>query len=1059
MKRIRSLFLLVVIFSLVLSGCSFLFAPTDSDSSDANEKIDSFEFVTDEKMVFVDSANKYYSLTLYAGENYQIKTTIDDKLGDEYYLVYTIDDDVNDEFTVTEDGYIETKSTSKGFETYVINVDLYKKGSSKRITCEYFIFSLMSGEYARIALTNENLEFDSNTSTYSFTMDSGNYYSVLYSVSSNTAYQVTFSLTDESYSEFMSVDNQGTIFTTRTNESKTGEITIQTVGENGVLDTVYLKITLNKSEDYENELIIFNKGNAEKINDGDTLNTYKGSEISFDVKYNYNSQSNVITVSNSNVLEVDNTTNTIKAIGIGTSQVTFKYEEAQIALTVNVIKDKVLSVSTENEGNDLIIVNGNLCYLNEVHATYESGAKKEITDLSLISASITDKSDSYKEATLIYTEDGEQVSVTYDVRFYVVAEYSGQSTAYDNNDYLNHYYKGVSQALPNTGTVKLLVIPVWFEDSDLFFNEAQKEQIIEDIEYSMYGNRPSDEFYSVKQYYEAQSYGAITMDITVSDFYSSLTSYEDYSDYMTSKTSNSCILSTDAISWYFDSHTDESFENYDLNDDGYLDGVVILYGANYYGAKNDQNRSVAFEITNNDNSDYSFNTMSFCPIGGLYGLDLKEPTTQLTSTDLSETFSTNFRKGSKTFIHEIGHMFGNADLYEDQFADERYSPAGKFIMQDSNQGGHDPYHVNKLGWSKPQIYASSDYELGDKITLNLKDFQSSGQNIILTNKWNSANSLYDEYMILELFSPKGLNEYDSKVTYLNLVNSGIRLWHVNSMLTDIHDSENKTSEIIDGRSYYIANSNNDVDSEFDLLHMIRSNQNEPYNTTSMLHQSNVLFEEGDSFDMDFYQSQFLKGDTLDNGEKLGWAFTVECIYENADGTYGAIITLERIDNVRTEFTTKAELNRDDLEVPNGEEEYGDDIFGVDGEFSLVYKYVAPPSFYSQSYPISSNGMCLFASADGNGGYIDLTIKEIDGKEVLINSISITYSYLTNASLTVIANENAIAGEEFEPENSNAYGYEYEVNAKTVRIQNQYNESIDHWSVIALYEIVINYTII
>lgn len=39
-----------------------------------------------------------------------------------------------------------------------------------------------------------------------------------------------------------------------------------------------------------------------------------------------------------------------------------------------------------------------------------------------------------------------------------------------------------------------------------------------------------------------------------------------------------------------------------------------------------------------------------------------------------------------------------------------------------------------------------------------------------------------------------------------------------------------------------------------------------------------------------------------------------------------------------------------------------------------------------------------------------------------------------------------------------YKVEYEVNSSSIRIQNQYNGTIDHWSVIALYDITINYTI-
>lgn len=1061
MKKFRNLFLvtLLVAFSILLTGCSFLLTPNDSNSNDKEAKIEDFDFVTDEKMVFENSStNKYYCLTLYAGENYQIKTTIDDKLGDDYYLTYKIDDELNGEFTLSEDGYIQTNPTLEKGGAFAIDVDLYEKGSYKPIDHKYFIFSLMTGEYANIVLNNENLEFDSNTSTYSFTMNSGNNFNIAYSVSRNTSYVISFSLTDPSYSSFMSVDNNGKISTLKTNENKIGEIAIKTIGANGVLDTVFLKVNINKAEDYVNEFKVFNQENAALINNGDTLDLYNESEVSFDILYNNESKTNAITVSNPDVLEVDNTTNTIKAIGVGTSEVVFAYEGEKIAITINVIKNKVASILTENEGNDLVIINDTLHYLNEVYAIYESGAKKEISDLSLIEVSIADKNESYKTVTLTYTEDGEQVKVTYDVKLYLVVEYKEQTTAYNANDYLNNYYNGISCALPNSGTLKLLVIPVWFEDSDLFFNESQKVQIVEDIEYSMNGNRPSSEFKSVKQYYEAQSYGAITMDITVSDFYSSSTSYKDYSDYMDTKTNNARVLGTDAISWYFENNTDEKLDDYDLNNDGYLDGLVLFYGSNYYGDKNDENRSVAFETTNNDNNNYSFNTLVFCPIGGMYGLSKKEPTTQLETDDLSETYSRSFEKGSKTVIHEIGHMFGNDDLYEEQFASERYSPAGAFVMQDSNYGGHDPYHANKIGWTKPHIYASSDYQLGDKITIHLEDFQSSGQNIILTNKWNSSNSLYDEYMILELFTPTGLNEYDAKRVFMNSLNSGIRLWHVNSVLTDFYDGGNKTSQIIDGHLYDISYSNNDVESEFDLLHMIRNNANEPYNTNNNLYDGNTLFEQGDSFDMETFKSQFVNGSKLDSGEKLGWAFTVEYIYENVDGTYGAVITLERTDNVRTEFSKSVALNRSDLEAPDGEEEYGDEIFGEDGEFSLVYKYVTPPSYYDQVYPISSKGMCLFASSDGNGGYIDLTIKEIDGKEVCINSISITYSRLTNASLTVIAGENEITGEEFELESKEVLGYKYEVNAPSVRIQNQYDETINHWSVIAVLEITINYTI-
>lgn len=356
------------------------------------------------------------------------------------------------------------------------------------------------------------------------------------------------------------------------------------------------------------------------------------------------------------------------------------------------------------------------------------------------------------------------------------------------------------------------------------------------------------------------------------------------------------------------------------------------------------------------------------------------------------------------------------------------------------------------------VYASADYQLGERITIHISDFQSTGQNIILTNSWNDSDSLYDEYLILELFAPVGLNGYDSEISFMGRLNSGIRLWHVNSLLKDLSSNGEITHKMVDGHVYELAYSNNEVSSEYDILHLIRNNTEEEYNTNSAPQTHDILFGAGDSFDMASFGSQFKNGDLLDNGDKLGWTFIVEEIYSDADGKYGAVITLERVDNIRTEFTEKVSLNRNDLATPDGEEEYGEDIFGADGKFTLSYKYVAPPSSYIQNYPISSDGMCLFAANGGEGGYIDLTIKNIDGKTVRINSILITYSKLTNASPTVLVGGSAKTGVSFTPENTDLYGDEYEVGAASVRIQNRYDGTINHWSVLPLYEITINYTI-
>jgi hypothetical protein len=83
MKRIKYHVLLLLLLSAVLffTGCG-LFSMLGGDDETQNQELNTFEFVTDDKMQIASSSTSdYYSLVLYIGEDYQVKTTIDDKLG------------------------------------------------------------------------------------------------------------------------------------------------------------------------------------------------------------------------------------------------------------------------------------------------------------------------------------------------------------------------------------------------------------------------------------------------------------------------------------------------------------------------------------------------------------------------------------------------------------------------------------------------------------------------------------------------------------------------------------------------------------------------------------------------------------------------------------------------------------------------------------------------------------------------------------------------------------------------------------------------------------------
>lgn len=1064
----RKLIATFSMFTLLLSGCSFFNGGgTISNSSEKQDEITSFDFVTDTNLTYETSGSSpYYLLTLYVGDTYQIKTNVDNKLGDKYHFTY---EDVDDEYTVSSTGLVNAQS--KGVENFYVS--LYRNSDSRRVQRKAIIINIKepTTEYANISINDSTLEYDEATRTYSLSLKGGDSYTINTSVKFNVAYNKVFTLSNSDYSSFMNVSSSGVVTTEKVNEDKDGQVTIQTKSTDNtrVYDTIYLNVHVIKNEEViTNEFVVTNATSGATISDGDKLSLYVNDSLTFNVKYNNVSKNNVMSVSKSDVLSLDNDLNKITALSTGKSNVTFAYEDKSLTIEVEVLKNALTEIYSKNGSDDFVIVNGNLSFLGRMFAKFASGLENDITKSSDLKYVISDKDSSYKSVTFTYTNDEVSKSVTYDVKFFVTEEYVANTTAYTLSDYFDNTYRYKYYALPNEGRIHMLVIPVWFTNSTSFFREDQKSEILGDLEYVFNSTREKDEYYSVKQFYETESNGKITMDITISEFYDSNTSSKIYGDTEQTAIVNTHNLADSAIEWYFDNHTNESISDYDMNDDGFVDAVSLVYAANYYGTIGDSNGTTAFQFKNTQSATHKYNNGSFSPIGGVYGFSKTSTTYGKDVQDLSTYYpSYFFTSGGKTIIHETGHMFGAADLYEDNHAQTKYYPAGRFSMQSSDFGMHDPYQMNLIGWSKPQIYSSSDYNVGDKITLSINDFATSGNNILLTREWNEDNSLFDEYMLLELLAPTGLNSYEAnKSTVVGFKDAGIRLWHVNSILEDLTSSGIETTKISNTNWVNLKYSNNDQSSEYDLAHWIRNNVNEPYDTVSTVKDSYGLFKTNDTFDMDSYQSQFVNPGKLDNKEKLGWEFKVDSVYQTIDDTFGAVITLTRTDNTRTDFTLSSRLDKDVSAQPVSDGvDYAKELLKDDEIFSLVYNFndATAPSYYTQGKPISTKGLCLFAEPNANGGSLVITIKDKAGYSVVINSISITHTMLTKASLTAIVDGQVITGTSFtgpynDGDGYNEKGITYEVNSNSIILQNKYTGEADYWSVLALYSVSIDYHI-
>lgn len=1062
--------------TFLLSGCS-IFKLRPTENSDKENEITSFDISTDAMMVDDTSSggDSFKLLTMYVGETYQIKTSVDEKIGDDYYFTYS---DYNDQIlTVSNTGLVT--GVSKGVES--VDVKLFRTKDSKKIATKYFIANIKdpTSEYANISINDSTLDYNEATRTYSLTLKGGDSYHINTRVSYNVLHNKVFELADPSYASFMSVNADGDVTTQRVSEDKDGRVVIKTTNQSGthVYDTIYLDVHIQKNDDVvTNELVVTNLSTGSTLNNGDSLSMYVGESLTFGVTYGGSNKYNVSTVSNSSVLTLDNALNKITAIATGSSDVTFSYEGQSLTIHVTILPNSLTEIYAKNGADDFVIINGSLRFLGRVFARYASGLEEDITNNANLTNSIQDLNATHKKVTFSFSDGGVTKTVIYNVRFFVGNEYSPNDTYYNFSDYFTNYLRGNYYALRKDRAVHMLVIPIWFTNSTNFFRENQKDEIITDLEYVFNTIREDGNYYSVKQFYQLESNGQVIINSTISDFYECGHASTHYGDTVNADIVATHNLADSAITWYFNNHPLESISDYDTNGDNKVDAVSLVYGATYYGTIGDQNGTTAFQFKDTILSEnHKYNNGSFSPLGGIYGFKKNSSSTTLPKdtavTDLSAYYPPYyFNSGSKTIIHETAHMFGFDDLYEDNHASVKYSPAGKFSMQDSDNGGHDPYQMNLVGWSKPQIYDASAYSVGSKVTLTISDFASSGNNILLTREMNANHSLFDEYMLLELLAPNGVNKFDATQTgsAYKFSEPGIRLWHVDSILGDMFNGNADTTEISNSTWVQLKYSNYDQSSKYDLAHWIRNNEDEPYDTTSTVANGYGLFKTGDSFDMATYQSQFVNPGLLDNKEKLGWEFSVDTIYKTVDDDYGAVITLTRVDNTRTEFDFETRINKDigtDNQPTVDGTDYATLLFGSDELFSLIYNFndSTEPSFYNQSWPISNNGLCLFASNNGNGGSIVISIKDKAGYTVRINSISITYTMLTNASVSVIVDGQSIEGTSFTTTtedvlNNELYeaGITYDVNSKSATIQNTYTGGTNHYSVFGIYSLFIEY---
>jgi len=451
-----------------------------------------------------------------------------------------------------------------------------------------------------------------------------------------------------------------------------------------------------------------------------------------------------------------------------------------------------------------------------------------------------------------------------------------------NNISINDVYKTQdSSKCPTTGDVKVLVLPVEFTDQK--FDSNFKETLNNALTGSPDKTSPNYTGYSesLQSFYKKSSYGKLNLSFEIGDIYSvgktskdwyqSTESTMEYDGEIESDSATNMVKK--AYDNYARNHTIDS--SFDKDGDGRVDATILVYSVDDYSKSN----TVAQFDEEGYYWAYVYSTTSFGEMD--WNRPNIEKPTPCNYMWLSYDFmwdrtdrSNNGKPKTDyhTIVHEFGHMLGLDDYYGQEDLENPYEPKfdpmGGVVMEDYNICDHDAFSKTLFGWT-------NYHYVTDTTEITIKPLESSGDTIIIPTS-KSNGTMWDEYIMIELYSPTGLNELDSKVAYgdtLGLSKSGIKVYHIDNRLYAIKNDMSQEGYadlakdgILDDYTYVTAASNcqklDFVDPSFSLCHMIQAGGVNTFVGETATNKD--LFQTGSKFSFDSFKSFFPKK-TMNNG--------------------------------------------------------------------------------------------------------------------------------------------------------------------------------------------------
>lgn len=339
--------------------------------------------------------------------------------------------------------------------------------------------------------------------------------------------------------------------------------------------------------------------------------------------------------------------------------------------------------------------------------------------------------------------------------------------------------------LPSTGNVKMLVIPV--ATADYSFDASQLSR----IKKGFFGDADETGWESVSSFYKKSSgnklniTGDVTPVVTLSQTKDEL--FRKHKTYAQNGVRSTDVILKSVLSALADEKFD--FSSYDSNNDGYIDAVWMVYSVPEVKQGDQSDLFWAFTTWTNDATQYS---------------NLYASTYSWASVDFFLTGNYTFGSAdAHTFIHETGHMLGLDDYYSyDADGSTNFdTPIGGIDMMDFNIVDHNSFSKYLLGWYKPQVI-TEEYLKTNNYQITLNSFEDTGKSFLIPSKSQNGiqynQTAMDEYLLVEFYTPTGLNAQDSQSGYGDsniraYTKPGVLVYHVNASIGKlVVGSDNKT---------------------------------------------------------------------------------------------------------------------------------------------------------------------------------------------------------------------------------------------------------------------------